>query len=137
VNGLDLTPDGAWLVAGTRSLDATVIRVSDGLMQWQRESQDGHATFPPDGRHIVTAGGQLYRTVDGSLAGMTKTSAVTRFTSDSRYVVQLDRELRIHDLAGKALKTFEPSGIGATSGEQPQWAYVTRDGRHAILLARD
>jgi len=137
VNGIDLTPDGAWLVAGTKSLDATLIRASDGFTQWQRETQYVDAVFAPDGRHVTTLGGQIYRTTDGSLAGMTKSVAPARFTSDSRYVVQLDRELRLHDLGGKLLKTFEPSGIGAASGEQAQWAYLTRDGRHAIILARD
>jgi hypothetical protein len=137
VNGLDLTPDGAWLVAGTRSLDATLVRASDGFMQWQRETQYVDAVFASDGRHVATRGGQLYRTVDGSLAGMTKTSSLTRFTPDGRYVVQLDRELRLHDLGGKLLKTFEASGIGTNANEQPQWAHLTSDGRHAIVLARD
>ncbi len=137
VNGLDLTPDGAWLVAGTKSLDATLVRTSDGFQQWQRETQYLDAQFAPDGRHVITAGGQVYRTVDGSLAGMTKAEAIARFTPDSRYVLQLDRELRLYDLGGKLLKTFEASGIGAGAGEQAQWAYFTRDGRHAIILARD
>jgi hypothetical protein len=137
VSGLDLTPDGAWLVAGTRSLDASLVRTSDGTLQWQRETQYVDAVFASDGRHVATAGGQIYRTVDGSLAGMTKTSAVTRFTSDSRYVVQLDRDLRLFDLGGKLLKSFDASGIGITAGESSQWSYLTRDGRHAIILARD
>src|SRR5262249_51820697 len=32
VNGLDLTPDGVWLVAGTKSLDTSVIRAGDGFL---------------------------------------------------------------------------------------------------------
>ena len=40
VSGLDLTPDGAWLVAGTRSLDESRIRTSDSVLTWQRETQN-------------------------------------------------------------------------------------------------
>jgi hypothetical protein len=73
--------------------------------------------FSPEGRHVATAGGQVYRTIDGSLAGMTKVSAVTRFTSDSRFVLQLDRDLRLYDLGGKLLRAFEASGIATSPGE--------------------
>ena len=137
VNGLDLTPDGSWLVAGTKSLDATMIRASDGFFQWQKETQYVDAVFAPDGRHAITAGGQIHRTIDGSIAGLTAAPAIARFTPDGQYVVQFDRELRLHDLGGKLLKTFEASGIGTGAGEAPQWSYLTRDGRYAIMLARD
>ncbi len=136
-NGLDLTPDGSWLVAGTQSLDATLIRTSDGFMQWQRETQFPDAVFAPDGRHAVTAGGQVHRTLDGALAGMTKTTALTRFTGDSRHLLQLDRELHLYDLGGKLLRTFESAGFGSAPGEAPRWAHLTRDGRFALLLAGD
>ena len=61
VSGLDLTPDGVWLVAGTRSLDASLVRASDGLLQWQRETQYVDAVSrrmdvtspPPAGRSIA------------------------------------------------------------------------------------
>src|SRR6185503_19784764 len=86
---------------------------------------------------VATFGGQIYRTTDASFAGMTKAAAIARFTPESRYVVQLDRDLRLYDLGGKLLKTFEASGIGSAPGEQAQWAYLTRDGRQAIILARD
>ncbi|MSU50590.1 MAG: hypothetical protein EXS37_16135 [Opitutus sp.] len=137
VSGLDLTPDGTWLVAGTKSLDATMVRASDGFQQWQRETQYPDAVFAPDGRHLVTAGGQVFRTLDASLAGMTKTDALARFTPDSRAIVQFDRELKLYDLGGKVLRTFEASGIATAAGEPPQWAYLTRDARYAIILARD
>jgi hypothetical protein len=137
VNGLDLTPDGAWLVVGTKSLDAALIRTRDGFVEWQGETEAIDAVFAPDGRHFATAGGQIYRTVDASLAGLTTSAALTRFTSDGRYVIQFDRELRLYDLGGKLLKTFEASGLATAPGEQPQWAHLTADGRHAIVLARD
>lgn len=137
VNGLDLTPDGSWLVAGTKSLDATLIRTSDGFMQWQREAQFPDATMSPAGGYVVTGGGQVYRTLDGSLAGMTKVAATARFTPDARYVLQIGREFRLHDLGGKLLKTFEPPGLGTTASDSIQWTHLTRDGRTAIVLARD
>jgi len=137
VNGLDLTPDGSWLVAGTQSLDTTMIRTSDGFMQWQREAQAVGATFAPDGRHAVTRGGQIYRTLDGSLAGMSKATGLTRFAGDSRTLVQVGREPRLIDLGGKVLKTFEPTGLGGAEGACGQWAHLSRDGRTLIVLARD
>jgi hypothetical protein len=137
VNGLDLTPDGSWLVAGTRSLDATLIRTSDGFVQWQRETQFPDAVLSPDGSHAVTAGGQIYRTLDGSLAGMTRVAASARFLPDTRSVLHFDRELRLHDLGGKLLKTFEPSGLGSAGRQSVPWSTLTRDGRTVILLARN
>ena len=137
VNGLDLTPDGAWLTVGTKSLDATVIRASDGFTQWQKETQFLDAVSAPDGRHLATTGGQVYRLIDGSLAGMTKATGLTRFTPDGRHVLQMDRDVRLLDLGGKLLKTFDPSGIGPALGERPQWAHLSADGRYAILLGRD
>ena len=137
MNGLDLTPDGAWLAAGTKSLDAAVVRASDGVVLWQTETQFVDAVFAPDGRHLATAGGQVFRVADGVLAGMTKTPALTRFTPDGRYVFQFDRDLRLFDLGGVLLKTFESSGLNVSAGEQPQWAHLTRDGRYALILARD
>lgn len=137
VNGLDLTPDGSWLVAGTQSLDTTVIRTSDGFMQWQREAQAVDATFAPDGRHAVTRAGQIYRTLDGSLAGMSKATGLTRFTGDSRTLVQVGREPRLIDLGGKVLRTFEPTGLGGAEGASGRWTHLSRDGRTLIVLARD
>jgi len=60
VNGLDLSPDGAWVTAGTASLDATLIRVSDGFTAWRTETQFVDAGFAPDGRHVATLGGQIF-----------------------------------------------------------------------------
>lgn len=137
VNGLDLTPDGAWLVAGTQSLDTTLLRASDGAILWQRETQATDAAFSPDGRHVVTSAGQVHRTVDGSLAGLTAAKTATHFTPDGRHLLQVDRELRLHDLGGNVLKVFEPTGLPALSGESTPWSHVTRDGRHVLLLARD
>jgi len=137
VNGIDLTADGVWLAAGTRSLDATLIRTADGFVAWQHETQFVDAVFAPDGRHVATAGGQVYRTIDGVLAGMTKNAALTRFTPDGRNVVQLGADVRVFDLGGKQLKTSDASGFGTAPGQLPQWAHLTPDGRYAILLARD
>lgn len=136
-SGIDLTPDGTWLVAGTKSLDTTLIRASDGFLQWQRETQYADAIFSPDGRLAVTGGGQIYRTLDGSLTGLTTAAAFSRFTPDSRYLIQFDRELRLHDLGGKVVRTFEASGITPGPGGQTPWAHLTRDARYALVLARD
>ncbi len=137
VNGLDLTPDGSWLVAGTRSLDTTMIRTSDGFMQWQRETQALDATFSPDGRHAVTRSGQIHRTIDGSLAGMSKTTGLVRFAGDSRVLLQVGREVRLLDLGGKVLRTFEPPGLGGPEAENRHWTHLSRDGRTLIVVARD
>ena len=106
-------------------------------MMWQREAQHADATFAPDGRFAVTAGGQVFRTQDGSLAGMSKVAAPARFTADGRYLLQFDSDLRLHDIGGKHLKTFEASGLPAESSDRPTWVYVTQDQRYAIQLARD
>ena len=137
VNGLDLTPDGAWLAAGSQSLDASVLRTSDGQIQWRHETQHVDAVLSPDGRHLATAGGQIYRTIDGSIAGMTKLTGVTRFTPDGRHLLQFENaRLQVHDLGGNPLSaTGLPGGIGATT--PVQWIYSSQDGRTVVLLARD
>ncbi len=133
VNGLDLSPDGEWIATGSKSLDSAVVRASDGRQQWIAESQSGDAVLSPDGRHLATQGGQIYRTVDGSLAGMAKVAAVSRFTPDGRYLLKLDRRFTLHDLGGKQLRDFGDTGIA----DAVQWAHLTADGRYAILLARE
>lgn len=134
-NGLDLTPDGAWLVAGTMSLDTTMIRTSDGRLEWQRESQFADAAFSPDGRHVVTGGGQVYRTVDGAVVGLTREAAPARFAPDSRAVLQFGAGSNLYDLTGVSLRfTIAAALAGA---DLTQSAYVNRDGRYAIALVRD
>jgi hypothetical protein len=71
------------------------------------------------------------------LRGLTNGRGITRFTPDGRHVIQLGRELRLHDVGGKLLKTFEDSGLALTAADEPRWAHLTRDGRYAILVARD
>jgi hypothetical protein len=137
VGGLDLSADGEWLSVGTKSLDTSVLRVSDGRLQWMMESQSGDSAFAPDGRHLATLGGQIYRAVDGTLAGLTTATGVTRFTPDGKYLLQLGRRFTLHDLGGKMLRDFGDTGIAPTASELPQWAHLTRDGRYAIVLARD
>ena len=34
LDGLDLTPDGLWLAAGTQRFDAALLRTSDGRLEW-------------------------------------------------------------------------------------------------------
>lgn len=133
VNGLDLTSDGAWLVAGTQGLDATVIRTSDGFMHWQRETQFPDATFSPDGRHLVTSGGQIYRTTDGSLAGMTKLPGLYRFTPDSRHLVLFTDRVHHFDPAGHAL---DPVDALLPTSFTPRSTYLTADGRYGIALSQ-
>lgn len=137
VNGLDLSADGAWITTGGKSLDTALVRARDGFEVWLTDSQVTDAVFSPDGRHVATQGGHIYRTTDGSLAGMAKLSGVSRFTPDGKYLLKLDRSVTLHDLAGKQLKNFGDTGIGVASGEAPQWAYLSASGRYAILLARD
>lgn len=137
VNGLELASDGAWLATGARSLDTGFLRASDGFQVWLTESQAADAVFSPDGRHVATAGGHIYRAGDGSLAGMAKVAGLARFTPDGKYLLRLDRTLTLHDLGGKQLKSFGDAGIGAGEGEAPQWARLTANGRYAVILARD
>lgn len=132
VSGLDLTSDGAWIAAGSRSLDTALVRTRDGFQVWLTESQASDAVLSPDGRHLATLGGHIYRTLDGSLAGLTKTTGLSRFTPDGKYLLQLDRTFTLHDLAGKLLKSFGDTGIDSS-----QWAYLSASGRYAIQLARD
>jgi hypothetical protein len=68
---------------------------------------------------------------------MAKTSALSRFTPDGKFLLKLDRSLTLHDLGGKLLKNFGDTGIGAGTGEQAQWAHLSADGRYAVVLARD
>lgn len=137
VNGLDLSADGAWITTGTKSLDTALIRASDGRQMWMTETQVLDAVFSPDGRHVATFGGHVFRVADGSLAGMVKTPSVSRFTPDGRWLLKFDRRLILYDLGGKQLRDFGDSTIGAGNGEQSQWAHLSRDGRYAIILGRD
>jgi hypothetical protein len=137
VNGLDVSADGAWVATGTRSLDTGIVNVSNGRQLWFAESQVEDAIFSPDARHLATASGQIYRSADGSLAGMAKTAGVSRFTPDGKYLLKVDRRLTLHDLGGKLLKDWGETGVGAAAGEQPQWAQLTKDGRYVVMLARD
>lgn len=137
LNGLNVTADGAWVIVGTKSGDAVVVRASDGGTPWHTETQAADAVLAPDGRHAATSGGHIFRTGEGSIVGMSKMSGLVRFTPDGRHFVQLGRDFRLHDLAGRVLRTFEASGIGANAGEEPRWAHLTRDGRYAIVIARD
>ena len=134
LNGLDLSPDGTWLAVGTASLDATLIRTADGFTNWRTETQFVDAVMAPDGRHVATLGGQIYRVGDGALAGMTKLTGLSRFTADGRWLLKFDRAFTLHDLGGKLVKTFSDTTLAAG---QSQWAHVTRDGRYAVMLARD
>lgn len=137
VNRLDLSSDGAWIATGTKSLDTALARARDGFQVWLAESRVGDAVFAPDGRHVATLGGHVYRSGDGSLAGMAKQVALSRFTSDGKYLLTLNRNFELRDLAGKLLRNYGETGIGAGAGEQPQWAHMSANGRYAILLARD
>ncbi len=136
VQGLDLSADGEWLVVGSRSLDATLIRTRDGQIRWQTETQHPDAAFAPDARHVVTAGGQVHRTLDGTRVGLTATTGATRFTPDGRHLLQFGAEARLFDLGGKHLRTFEPPGFGPSLLALPPWIHVTADGRRVLLLAR-
>lgn len=137
VSGLDLSGDGGWIATGTKSLDTSLMRARDGFQVWLAESQVGDAVFSADGRHVATLGGLVYRSGDGSLAGMAKQAAAARFTSDGKYLLTLNRNFELRDLAGKLLRSFGETGIGAASEEQSQWVHVSANGRYAILLARD
>jgi hypothetical protein len=134
LNGLELSPDGTWVTIGTASLDTSLVRTSDGFTSWRKETQFVDAMMAPDGRHVATLGGQIIRVSDGSIAGMTKLSGLSRFTADGRWLFKLDRAFTLHDLGGKLLRNFGDTGLPAGGA---QWAHVTRDGRYAILLARD
>lgn len=134
LNGLDLSPDGAWVSVGTASLDTSLIRVSDSFTSWRTETQAVDAVMAPDGRHVATRGGQIIRALDGSFVGNTRLTGLPRFTGDGRWLFQLDQRFTVHDLGGKLLKDFGDTTLAAGS---VQWAYVTRDSRYAILLARD
>ena len=137
VNGLSLSGDGQWIATGTKSLDTSLVRADDGRAMWTLETQSPDAVLAPDGRHLATFGGHVLRAVDGALAGMAKIDSVTRFTPDGRALLKFGRSLALHDLGGKLLRDFGASGLGPGSGEQAQWAYLTRDGRYAIMLGRD
>jgi outer membrane protein assembly factor BamB len=137
VNGMNLSGDGQWIATGTKSFDTALIRASDGRQMWMTGTQVLDAEFSPDGRHIATFGGHVFRAADGSLAGMAKSPSVTRFTPDGRWILRFDRRLTLHDLGGKQLRDFGDSTVGPGPGEQSQWAYLTRDGRYAIIIGRD
>ena len=81
-----LSPDGRWLVYGTRHVDQTALRIRDllsGAERWlahpvQRDEQESRAardaypgmSFTPDSREVVASyGGRIWRVpVDGSAA---------------------------------------------------------------------
>ncbi len=137
VGGLDVSGDGEWLATGSASLDTAITRASDGRQLWLGESQAADAAFAPDGRHVVTAGGHVYRTVDGSLAGLAKAPGPWRFSADGKYLLRLGQRLALHDLGGKVLKDFGDTGLAPGGAETVAWAHATRDGRYVILAGKE
>ena len=133
--GLTLTPDREWLAAGIHSLDALLVRTRDGAVAWQRETQAAGAELSPDGRHLATAGGHIFRTLDGALVGATRTAGPVRFTPDGSHLIQAGRDLRLHDLGGTLLRTFEPAGLAAAQSVRA--LHLSPDGRSAVLVAGD
>ncbi|MBK7003247.1 MAG: hypothetical protein IPH35_26010 [Rhodoferax sp.] len=137
VNGLNFSPDGTLVTTGTKSFDTAVVRASDGVVLWFRNTQYFDSVPSPDGAVTTSFNGVIYRLSDGVIAGMTKTHALSAYTPDGAYLLRMDSDLALYDLTGVKLLTFDKSGLNTNAGEQPQWSYATKDGRYVIGLGRD
>jgi imidazolonepropionase-like amidohydrolase/Tol biopolymer transport system component len=133
-----LSPDGRWLVYGTRHIDETRLRIRDlrsGDERWlvypvQRDDQESRATldaypgmsFTPDSRQLVTTwGGKLWRVpVDGGAP------------------VEIPFEADVVQALGPAVQFQYPVSDSATFViKQIRDAVPSPDGRRLALVALD
>lgn len=137
VNGLNFSPDGTLITTGAKSFNTAAVRASDGAVLWFKNTQYFDSVPSPDGAVTTSFNGVIYRLADGVISGMTKTHALSAYTTDGAYLLRLSSDLSLYDLTGVQLATFDRSGLNAGAGEQPQWAHATKDGRYVIGLGRD
>ena len=137
INGLNFSPDGSKIVAGTKSGDVTMVRTSDGKILWTTETGNFEdVVFSPNGKLVATFTGRIFEALTGEIVGQTRYGAPPYFANDS-VLCKLANEVAVFAPTGELIyRSANPTDISSKPGEQVQWAYLSSD-LHAILAARD
>jgi hypothetical protein len=90
-----------------------------------------------DGSHIVSFTGLVMDSGTGAIEGISKLRSTTQFGPDSRFPLRLNQSVATLDVAGGIRDFSPPCNIGVDGGAQAQWTWVSRNGRYAVIAARD
>ena len=137
INGLNFSPDGSMIVAGTKSGDVTMVKTSDGKILWTRETGNFEdVVFSPNGKLVATFTGRVFDALTGELVGQSGFGGSPYFANDS-VLCKLVNEVAVFTPTGELIyRSANPTDLASKPGEQVQWAYLSSNNT-AILAARD
>lgn len=144
VSSFKLSQDESRLAAGGKVGEVTVLQTIDGRKVWENDHL-GAVTwldFSPDGEYLVAGGGgqgatTLYEAKTGSkIWRLNMFSHQGKFSSDGRFILIGDRDLKIVDINGNELGSIIVEDQSKHVG-QGQFAYISKDGEKILYTRRD